>query len=98
MKYVSNIFLAVALGVFVCFIYTLFVSKSRRPSRRELLSGSFTKVDVQNPNAQFMYQDKNTVHKVPAAPVDTAAVTAVVDTAVADIVAADIIFKRPIAF
>ena len=58
MKYVSNIFLAVALGMFVCFIYTLFVSKSRRPSRRELLSGSFTKVDVQNPNAQFMYQDK----------------------------------------
>ena len=40
----------------------------------------------------------NTVHKVPAAPVDIAAVTAVVDTAVADIVAADIIFKRPIAF
>ena len=40
---------------------------------------------------------KNTVHKVPAAPVDIA-VTAVVDTAVADIVAADIIFKRPIAF
>ena len=41
---------------------------------------------------------KNTVHKVPAAPVDIAEVTVVVDTAVADIVAADIIFKRPIAF
>ena len=37
---------------------------------------------------------KNTVHKVPATPVDIAEVTAVVDTAVADIVAADIIFKK----
>ncbi len=58
MKYISNIFIALAIGMILCFLYALKVSRGKKASDREIMNAAYTKVDVQNPYVQFTHETK----------------------------------------
>lgn len=58
MRYISSAFLAIAIGMILCFLYALKVSKGKQATTTQLLSGAFTKVDITNTNVSFTHQTK----------------------------------------
>ncbi len=58
MRYISSIFIALASGMILCFLYALRISHGRKASNREIMNAAFTKVDVLNPNVQFTHETR----------------------------------------
>lgn len=58
MKYISGIFIALAIGMILCFLYALKVSRGKKPNDRDIMNAAYTKVDVQNPFVQFTHETK----------------------------------------
>lgn len=58
MRYICSALLAVILALFFNFFLVMFCSRSRKANRKELLSGAYTQVQLQHPNAQFVHQSR----------------------------------------
>lgn len=58
MKYISSIFIALAIGMIFCFLYALKVSRGKKPADSEIFESAYTKVNISNPNVQFIRQSK----------------------------------------
>ena len=59
LRYISSIFIALAAGMILCFVYALSLSKGRKAKSNELMGAAFTKVDIQNAHARFMSQTRH---------------------------------------
>jgi len=58
MKYISNALLAITIALLINYFVVMKVSRSVKASNAELLSGIYTKVNVNNPKAEFLSQTK----------------------------------------
>lgn len=58
MKYISNALLAIVLALLINYFIVMASSHSRKASTSQLLSGTYTKVDILNPTSQFVHQTK----------------------------------------
>lgn len=58
MKYISNALLAIVIALLINYFLVMSVSRSRKASNRQLLSGIFSKTKINNPHAQFVNQTK----------------------------------------
>lgn len=58
MRYISSIFIALAIGMILCFLYVFKVSKSRKATSRELFNAAFTNVQVHNPSVHYVGETK----------------------------------------
>lgn len=58
MRYICSAVLAVILALFFNFFLVMFHSRSRKADRKELLSGAYTQVKLQDANAQFIRQSR----------------------------------------
>ncbi len=58
MKYICNAFIAVAIALLINYFIVMAVSHSKKASRRELMSGIYNKVDINNARANFTHQSK----------------------------------------
>lgn len=58
MKYISNALLAIALALLINYFIVMRVSRSVKASNAELLNGIYRKVDIHNPQTEFLNQTK----------------------------------------
>ena len=58
MRYICSALLAVILALFVNFFFVMYSSRSRKPNRKNFLSGAYTQVQMQEANAQFDHQTR----------------------------------------
>ena len=49
---------AIILGLFICYFIVMFTSKSKKASVKQILSGTYSKVYVNQPNKRFLSQSK----------------------------------------
>lgn len=58
MKYITNTLLAIILAMLLNFILAMMLSKSKKASLKDILSGVFHSENINNPNVIFIRQDK----------------------------------------
>lgn len=58
LRYISSIFIALAVGIIFCFMYAIALSRGRKAKNRELMNAAFTKVDVHNARTRFVNQTR----------------------------------------
>ena len=58
MKHICNLLLALTLAMLINYFIVMSFAHAKKPSNGELLSGLFTKVDIQNPSTHFTRQTK----------------------------------------
>lgn len=58
MKYISNALLALVLALLINYFFVMFVSRSKKATAKQLLSGTYTKVDIKNARADFIRQTR----------------------------------------
>lgn len=58
MKVICSLLLAIILGLFICYFIVMFTSKSKKASVKQILSGTYSKVYVNQPNKRFLSQSK----------------------------------------
>lgn len=58
MKYISNALLAIVLALLINYFIVMASSHSRKASTSQLLSGTYTKVNILNPTSRFVHQTK----------------------------------------
>lgn len=58
LRYISSIFIALAIGIIFCFMYAIALSRGRKAKNRELMNAAFTKVDVHNARTRFVNQTR----------------------------------------
>ena len=58
MKYISNALLSLVIALLINYFIVMFVSRSKKAHDQQLLDGIYTKVDINNPNIQFLHQSK----------------------------------------
>ena len=79
MRYICSALLAVILALFVNFFFVMYSSRSRKPDRKDFLSGAYTQVQMQEANAQFDHQTRayspKSSSRAEAAAIPEAAVT-----------------------
>ena len=58
MKVICSLLLAIILGLFICYFIVMFTSKSKKTNVKQILSGTYSKVYVNQPNKRFLSQSK----------------------------------------
>ncbi len=58
MKFISSAFIAVALGMLLCFLYALKTSQMKKASNNDILSGIYSQIKIQDARATFSHQTK----------------------------------------
>lgn len=58
MKYISNALLALAIALLLNYFLAMFLSRAKKASDRQILSGIYTNVNVHNTRADFLHQTK----------------------------------------
>lgn len=58
MKYISNALLAMLIALLVNYFLAMALSRSKKPSTSQLLSGVFTKTEIHNARTNFVHQTK----------------------------------------
>ena len=58
MKYISNAILSVIIAMLINFIIVMTYAHPRKPSTRQLLNGTYTNVQVNNPSTRFVNQTR----------------------------------------
>ena len=58
MKYISNAILSVIIAMLINFIIVMTYARPRKPSARQLLNGTYTNVQVNNPSTRFVNQTR----------------------------------------
>ena len=58
MKHICNLLLALTLAMLINYFIVMSFAHAKKPSNGELLSGLFTKIDIQNPSTHFTRQTK----------------------------------------
>lgn len=58
MRYISSIFIALAIGMILCFLYVFKVSRVKKASSQELFGAAFTNVQVYNQSVHYVGETK----------------------------------------
>lgn len=58
MKYISNAFLAVIIALLLNYFLVRSFSRTKRPSKTDLLGKVFTQCNIANPNVRFIRQSR----------------------------------------
>lgn len=59
MKWISNAFLAFAVALFINYFIVLYVSRARKATTSQLLSGTYSNINITNARANFTTQTKH---------------------------------------